>query len=65
MALGKAGQSTVEYLLVGLALLAVIMALGLFAGRLRDGVFSEHASNSASHSMGEASAGALGDVLLY
>jgi len=59
------GQATVEYLVVGLALLAIIAALGLAASRLGDGLFVEHALKSASHAVTENTAGSIGDVLLY
>lgn len=58
-------QATVEYLIVGLILLAIISALGLFGGRLQDGLFSEHAADSASHAMTTNSAGSVGDLILF
>ena len=61
----KAGQATVEYLIVGLVLLAIVLALGVLANRLGDGLFVEHAAESASHSLGPNTMGAIGDVLLY
>ena len=59
------GQATVEYLIVGLALLAIIIALGAIAGRLQEGLFVAHAIKSASHAAGPNTMGAIGDVLLY
>ena len=58
-------QATVEYLIVGLALLAVISGLSVFGGRIQEGLFSEHAADSASHAMTSNSAGSIGDFLLY
>ena len=63
--LGTKGQATVEYLIVGLALLAIILALGALAGRLQEGLFVEHAIDSASHAIGGNTMGMIGDVLLY
>ena len=61
----QAGQATVEYLVVGLALIALITALGVFANRVEEGLFVEHTADSASHSLTTNSAGSIGDVLLY
>jgi hypothetical protein len=65
LSLGTKGQATVEYLIVGLALLAVVVALGVLASRLQEGLFVEHAVESASHATGSNSLGVIGDVLLY
>ena len=59
------GQSTVEYLIVGVALIAIIVALGVFSGRLQEGLFVQHAADSASHAITTNTAGTAGDVLLY
>ena len=61
----SSGQATVEYLIVGLALLAIITGLSVFGGRIQEGLFSEHATDSASHAITTNSAGSLGDFLLY
>ncbi|MDR2586659.1 MAG: hypothetical protein LBC23_00175 [Coriobacteriales bacterium] len=63
--LNTKGQATVEYLIVGLALLAVVLALGVLAGRVQEGLFVKHAVESASHATGSNSLGVIGDVLLY
>ena len=63
--LDERGQATTEYLIVAGALLVVIVALATLAGRLQDGLFVEHAINSASHAFGHNTMGSLGDVLLY
>ena len=59
------GQGTVEYLIVGLAILVVVVALGALASRLQGGLFVEHAVESASHAAGPNTMGVIGDVLLY
>jgi hypothetical protein len=59
------GQSTVEYLIVGSALLVIITALGLLGAKLGDGWFVEQAAQNASHAFGSNIWGAIGDVLLY
>jgi hypothetical protein len=61
----SSGQATVEYLIVGAVLIVVLMALGLLAQLLEDGLFVEHAAQSASHTLGGNPIGAAGDVLLY
>jgi len=59
------GQATVEAMLVGLALLAVIGGLAALGNRVSEGILTQHASASASHALGANSAGTIGDVLLY
>jgi hypothetical protein len=61
----KQGQATVEYVIVAGALIAVVLALGAFADRVEEGLFVEHAADSASHSAGSNTMGVIGDVLLY
>ena len=61
----QSAQATVEYLIVGLAVFAIIAGLALFGGRVREGLFSEHAADSASHAMTVNTAGSAGDVLLF
>ncbi|MDR1422282.1 MAG: hypothetical protein LBI64_05390 [Coriobacteriales bacterium] len=63
--LGSEGQATVEYLIVGLALMVVIVVLGLLAERLKDGVFVDRAIEKASHAVGGNAWETIGDVLLY
>ncbi|MDR2108983.1 MAG: hypothetical protein LBP28_05960 [Coriobacteriales bacterium] len=63
--LNNAGQASVEYLIVGLALIALIVAFATLANRLGEGLFSEHAAQSASHAMTENGAGTIGDIILY
>lgn len=59
------GQATVEYLIVGVALLMIIVALGVFSNRLEEGLFVQHAADSASHALTTNTAGSAGDILLY
>ena len=59
------GQATVEYLIVGLALIAIIAALSVFGGRVQEGLFVQHAADSASHAITTNTAGSAGDVLVY
>jgi Flp pilus assembly pilin Flp len=61
----QTGQGTVEYMLAGLVLVSAITTLGTLANRLEEGLFVEHAARSASHTLGENTAGTAGDVLLY
>ncbi len=61
----RRGQATVEYLVVGVALLIIIVALGVFVDRLQEGLFVQHAADSASHALTTNTAGSAGDVLLY
>ena len=58
-------QASVEYLIVGLVIIAIIAALGLLGSRVQEGLFTEHAADSASHSVTTNIAGTIGDVLLY
>jgi len=59
------GQATVEYLIVGLALIVIIVALSVFSGRVQEGLFVQHAADSASHAITTNTAGSAGDILLY
>ena len=58
-------QATVEYLVVALGLFALIATLTVFGGRVQEGLFIQHAADSASHAMTKNAAGSIGDVLLY
>ena len=58
-------QGTVEYLIVALVFIVIFVGMSLLTGQLRQGTFSEHAANSASHAFAPSSAGSTGDVLLY
>ncbi len=59
------GQATIEYLIVGVALLAIILALAVLSNSLQEGLFVQHAADSASHAVTVNTAGSAGDVLLY
>ncbi|MCL2882862.1 MAG: hypothetical protein FWF30_00095 [Coriobacteriia bacterium] len=59
------GQATVEYAIVGLILIAMIVALAAWQARIGDGTFIEHGIESASHALGQQVVGSIGDVLLY
>ena len=51
------GQASVEYLLVGLALMIIVSVLALLVQAVSIGLFVEHASSGASHVIGSATAG--------
>ena len=59
------GQATIEYLIVGVALIVIITGLGALSGRLQEGLFVQHAADSASHAITVNTAGSAGDILLY
>lgn len=59
------GQSTVEYLIVLGAFVAVIGAIGLLWHAGRDGVLVGLATHSASHGVEQGSVALLKDVLGY
>lgn len=56
------GQSTVEYLLLLVAFLAMLGAFGLMWRAAQGGVLVSLAREAASHSLGEGVVGALKDV---
>lgn len=62
---GGRGQSTVEYLLVLLAFVSAVVALGLLWHAGRDGVLVGLATTSASHGTGQGALALLRDVLEY
>lgn len=65
-AAGEDGQSTVEYLLVVIGVLAMLLALGALARAGGDGVLAGAATSAASHSAAHGIfANVLLDVLLY
>jgi hypothetical protein len=65
LGIGKKGQATVEYLIVGIILFVVVVGLGVLGDRLTEGLFVQHAIESASHAASKNIQGAIGDVLLY
>lgn len=63
---GESGQSTVEYALIALVVLAIVAGLWALFSKISDGTFVEHASSFASHSATKAnSLGFASDVLMY
>ncbi len=58
------GQSTVEYAVIVGTSIAIVVALGLLAQALNDGMFIEHAINSASHNI-HVLFGGTADVFSY
>lgn len=60
---GELGQASLEYLLVGLVLIAVIAALSGIWSYVAGGGLAELVSSSVSHAAD--SAGGVADVLLY
>ncbi|WP_455136023.1 hypothetical protein [Thermophilibacter sp.] len=59
------GQSTVEYLLVLSAFLAVVVVLGLLWHAGRDGALVGEATRAASHGTAQGEVALLKDVLGY
>ena len=62
---GERGQSTVEYLLVLVAFVSAVGALGLLWHAGRDGVLVGLATQSASHGVDQGGVSLLKDVLGY
>ena len=61
----RTGQATVEFALVLFAFLAFVAGLGALCDFGRSGALAEHASESASHTIGGSDVGAWADVLAY
>ena len=61
----RGGQATLEYLLVGIVLLAIVLAFGALCGRLADGTFSRHITDSASHSVSSDAVDSAGDIVFF
>ena len=63
---GASGQSSVEYALVLVALLAMVLALGAVWATARDGGLSRLGERAASHAVsGEGALGGIRDVALF
>ena len=62
---GRAGQSTLEYLLLIVAFIALIGALALLWHAARDGRLLALATDAASHGSGGGAVAMLKDVLEY
>jgi hypothetical protein len=58
------GQSTVEYALILASFLCIVIALGMLASTIREGIFVQHTHACASHTYASFDAGAYGDILL-
>ena len=59
------GQATVEYLLVGLALMAVIAGMGALFRGFHGGAPAQKASHSASHTLDQPRGGGADDILAF
>lgn len=59
------GQATVEYLIVGVMVMLVVVALAAMWHLASDGVFARHATSAASHAVDSVDLGVIGDVFLY
>lgn len=59
------GQSTLEYLLVLLAFLAIVLAMGALWHVAQNGRLAELARDASSHSTGEGLVGIAQDLLAY
>lgn len=60
---GESGQASVEYLLVGLVLMALVVALAALWHATSDGSLAALVQQSASHALGQE--GGIADALLY
>lgn len=60
---GESGQASVEYLLVGLVLMALVVALAALWHATSDGSLAALVQQSASHALGQG--GGIVDALLY
>ena len=58
-------QGTVEYAIVLIAFLAIVIAFAYIWRAVSDGLFIEHAVQSASHHVQSGLAGVLADVFVY
>ena len=63
--LSDGGQSTVEYLLVLAAFLAIVLAMGSLWHASQDGRLAELARAASSHGTGEGVVGMAQDLLAY
>ena len=59
------GQSSVEYVIVFAAFLAMVIGLGTVANLLESGLVLEHALQSASHHLSNVPTAAWADIFLY
>lgn len=61
----ESGQSTVEFVVIFGALLAMVLAFIVIFNAGVDGVFTHLSANAASHTTGLSVLGMMQDVLLY
>ena len=59
------GQSSVEYVIVFAAFLAMVIGLAALANLLESGLVLEHALQSASHHLSNVPTAAWADIFLY
>ena len=59
------GQGTVEYAVVLAGVLCMVVALGVLAKAMGEGLFVEHALMSASHYLQLAALGSVADVFAF
>lgn len=59
------GQSSVGYVIVFAAFLAMVIGLGAVANLLESGLVLEHALQSASHHLNNVLTAAWADIFLY
>ena len=59
------GQGTVEYAVVLAGVLCMVVALGVLAKAMGEGLFVEHALMSASHHLQLAALGSVADVFAF
>lgn len=63
--MSERGQSTVEYLLVLMAFLAIVLAMGSLWHAAQDGRLAEIARDASSHGFEEGFVGMAQDLLAY
>ena len=63
--MSERGQSTLEYLLVLMAFLAIVLAMGSLWHAAQDGRLAELARDASSHSFQEGFVGMAQDLLAY
>ena len=59
------GQSSVEFVIVFAGIALVVWGIASLSGAFSDGVFVEHALQSASHKISGVYAGVFTDIFMY
>lgn len=59
------GQGTVEFAVVLFGVLSLVLAFGVVRGAFQEGLFVDHAMQSASHSLEASAMGSQTGILLY